>query len=113
MMKKRHSINEMTFRFFLCIILSVCSWMSFADSSAKGDKDIFPYDRQAEKIATTVRSGNYSEAVSSYLNAGMSEQISKWLGSYGYARINISSGTNQQQGRYSGDFLLPVFDSEN
>ncbi|EBV7187989.1 hypothetical protein ZL73_22685 [Salmonella enterica subsp. enterica serovar Braenderup] len=113
MMKKRHSINEMTFRFFLCIILSVCSWMSFADSSAKGDKDIFPYDRQAEKIATTVRSGNYSEAVSSYLNAGMSEQISKWLGSYGYARINIASGTNQQQGRYSGDFLLPVFDSEN
>lgn len=112
-MKQRHSITEITFRFLLYSILSLFSWMSCADSSVKDDKGIFPYDRQAEQIAMTVRSGNYAEAFSSYLNSGMSEQIHKWLGSYGYARINIASSRNQQQGRFSGDFLLPVYDSEN
>ncbi|EAO1992436.1 hypothetical protein E0G79_21940 [Salmonella enterica] len=112
-MKKRYHITEMVFRFFFYSILLVCSWMACAASSVKGDQDIFPYDYQTGKIAQTVRSGNYTEAVRSYLNTGMSEQIQKWLGNYGHARINIASGTNQQQGRYSGDFLLPVFDSDN
>ncbi|HGJ4365173.1 TPA: inverse autotransporter beta domain-containing protein [Salmonella enterica subsp. enterica serovar Thompson] len=112
-MKQKHCMTEMTFRFFLYSILLVCSWGLCADSSVKGGKDIFPYDHQAGQIATTVRSGNYNEAVSSYLNSGMSDQIRKWLGSYGYARINIATGTSQRQGRYSGDFLLPVYDSDN
>ncbi|HGJ3203764.1 TPA: inverse autotransporter beta domain-containing protein [Salmonella enterica subsp. enterica serovar Thompson] len=112
-MKQRHIITEITFRFLLYSILSLCSWMLCAASSVKGDQDIFPYDYRAGQIAQTLRSGNYTEAISSYFNSGMSEQIRRWLGGYGYSRINVSAGTNQQQGRYSGDFLLPVFDSEN
>lgn len=111
-MKMRYGTTEIIFRFILCGIFSLCSWMLFAESSVKGGKDVFPYDLQAEQIAMTVRDGNYAEALSTYLNSGMSEQIHRWLGSYGYARINIASRTNYQQGIFSGDFLFPVYDSE-